>query len=80
LLHSVISLNPRKNGKVGPHRRMKPFILALGRKTITDIIRPLNVYVKRIHTDGFILTNTIDNNLQVGPNTGELKCEKMVML
>ncbi|GBC52971.2 hypothetical protein GLOIN_2v1772900 [Rhizophagus irregularis DAOM 181602=DAOM 197198] len=69
--------NPRKNGKVGPHRRMKPFILALGRKTITNIIRPLKNHVKRIHTDGFILTNTIDNNLQVGPNTGELKCEKI---
>ncbi|EXX79896.1 hypothetical protein RirG_001220 [Rhizophagus irregularis DAOM 197198w] len=56
---------------------MKPFILALGRKTITNIIRPLKNHVKRIHTDGFILTNTIDNNLQVGPNTGELKCEKI---
>ncbi|RGB25381.1 hypothetical protein C1646_771815 [Rhizophagus diaphanus] len=27
------------------------------------------------HTDSFILTNTIDNNLQIEPNTGDLKCE-----
>ncbi|RGB31184.1 hypothetical protein C1646_792657 [Rhizophagus diaphanus] len=76
-LWGILCENPRKNGKVGPHRRMKPFILALGRKTITDIIRPFKNYVKHIHTDGFILTNSIDNNLQVGPNTGELKCEKI---
>ncbi|RGB38854.1 hypothetical protein C1646_755172 [Rhizophagus diaphanus] len=76
-LWGILCENPRKNGKVGPHRRMKPFILALGRKTITDIIRPFKNHVKRIHTDGFILTNTIDNNLQVGLNIGELKCEKI---
>lgn len=56
---------------------MKPFILALGRKTITEIIRPVSNLVKCIHTDGFILTNTIDNSLQVGANTGELKCKKI---
>ncbi|CAB5199887.1 unnamed protein product [Rhizophagus irregularis] len=75
-LWGILCENPRKNGKVGPHRRMKPFILALARKTITETIRPISNHVKRIHTDGFILTNTIDNNLQVGPNTGDLKCEK----
>ncbi|PKK71891.1 hypothetical protein RhiirC2_710770 [Rhizophagus irregularis] len=77
-LWGILCENPRKNGKVGPHRRMKPFILALARKTITETIRPISNHVKRIHTDGFILTNTIDNNLQVGPNTGDLKCEKNV--
>ncbi|PKY55993.1 hypothetical protein RhiirA4_427936 [Rhizophagus irregularis] len=75
-LWGILCENPRKNGKVGPYRRMKPFVLALGRKTITEIIRPISNHVKRIHTDSFILTNTIDNNLQVGPNTGDLKCEK----
>jgi hypothetical protein len=55
---------------------MMPFILTLGRKMITKIIRPISDHIKRIHTDGFILANRIDINLRVGPNTGELKCEK----
>lgn len=76
-LWGILCENPRKNGKVGPHRRMKPFILALGRKTITNIIRPFKNHVKRIHTDGFIITDTNNIHLQVGPNTGELKCEKI---
>ncbi|CAB4481492.1 hypothetical protein RhiirA5_405880 [Rhizophagus irregularis] len=69
--------NPRKNGKVGPHRRMKPFILAFGRKTITELIKPICNQVKRIHTDGFIMTDSNNVHLQVGSNTGELKCEKI---
>jgi hypothetical protein len=76
-LWGILCENPRKNGKVGPHKCMKPSILALRYKTLTDIIRPISDHVKRIYTDGFILANTIDNNLQVGPNTGELKCEKI---
>ncbi|RIA83844.1 hypothetical protein C1645_880271 [Glomus cerebriforme] len=62
--------------KDGSHSRMKPFILALGRKTIVEVIRPLGDHVKRINTDGFIIANTNKINIQVGSNTGELKCEK----
>lgn len=49
-LCGILCENPRKNGKVGSHRRMKPFILALGRKIITEIIRPQKVNIKRNYT------------------------------
>ncbi|GET02642.1 hypothetical protein GLOIN_2v1772900 [Rhizophagus clarus] len=76
-LWGILYENPRKNGKEGPHRRMKPIILALGRKTRTEIIKPISDHIKRIHTDGLIIANRIDINLRVGSNKGELKCEKM---
>ncbi|PKY23741.1 hypothetical protein RhiirB3_387460 [Rhizophagus irregularis] len=79
-LWGILCENPRKNGKVGPHRHMKPFILALGRKTITELIKPISNQVKRIHTDGFIITDTNNALLQVGLNTGELNAKKLVML
>jgi len=41
------------------------------------LIRPISSQVKRIHTDGFIISDTNNNHLQVGSNTGELKCEKI---
>lgn len=58
-LCSILCENPRKNGKVGPHRRIKPFILVLGCKTITKTIRPISDHVGRIHIDGFILANIL---------------------
>lgn len=33
--------------------------------------------MKRTHTDGFVITNTNNDQLHVGLNTGELKCEKV---
>ena len=41
----------------GPHRRMAPFISAKGRKIISEKIKPLGDRVKRIHTDGFIISD-----------------------
>jgi hypothetical protein len=40
----------------GPHRCMAPFISAKGRKIISEKIRPLGDHVKRIHTDGYIIS------------------------
>ncbi|CAG8684807.1 25357_t:CDS:2, partial [Racocetra persica] len=40
----------------GPHRCMAPFILAKGRKTVSEKIRSLGDRIKHVHTDGFILS------------------------
>ncbi|CAB4432473.1 unnamed protein product [Rhizophagus irregularis] len=47
----------------GPHRRMAPFISAKGRKILSEKIRPLGDCVKRIHTDGFIISGKATDQL-----------------
>lgn len=39
----------------GEYPRIAPFILAQGRKIISNYIEPYKDNVKRVHTDGFIL-------------------------
>ncbi|PKY55946.1 hypothetical protein RhiirA4_475832 [Rhizophagus irregularis] len=57
--HMLVSLWGRlysDGRRPGPHRRMAPFISAKGRKIISKKIRPLGECVKRIHTDGYIIS------------------------
>src|SRR6266487_3924077 len=42
----------RKNKSYGAHPRIKPFLLALVRKTISETVEPFGNQVKCIHTDG----------------------------
>ncbi|CAG8640678.1 9429_t:CDS:2, partial [Diversispora eburnea] len=60
-------------GKV-THSRIKPFLLASVRKRISEIVGPLGNQVKRIHTDGFILTGQV--NLKTDIEMDKLKLEK----
>ncbi|GBC05734.1 hypothetical protein RclHR1_00640022 [Rhizophagus clarus] len=58
--HMLVSLWGRlysDGRRQGPHQHMAPFILAKGRKVILEKIRPLGNCVKRIHTDGFIISD-----------------------
>ncbi|PKY40427.1 hypothetical protein RhiirA4_415849 [Rhizophagus irregularis] len=58
--HMLVSLWGRLYSvgrKPGPHRRMAPFISAKGCRIISEKIRPLGDRVKRIHTDGFIISD-----------------------
>jgi hypothetical protein len=70
------ALSEQRNGNAfGSHFRIKPFILALARKTIIELTHPLGDKVKRIHTDGFIVTEKVNlptNSLILGG----LKLEK----
>jgi hypothetical protein len=45
----------------GEYPRIAPFLLAHGRKLISEMVMPYIDKVKRIHTDGFILEEDIDN-------------------
>ncbi|RGB39944.1 hypothetical protein C1646_753849 [Rhizophagus diaphanus] len=52
----------RNNRFYGPHPRIKPFLLALVRKTISETVEKFGDKVKRIHTDGFVISG--DNNIE----------------
>ena len=45
----------------GEYPRIAPFILAQGRKVVSQSIEPYKDKVRRVHTDGFILEETSDN-------------------
>jgi hypothetical protein len=66
----------------GEYPRLAPFILAQGRKIISETIEPYKNKVRRIHTDGFILEeNPKQLNLISCPDNapktlGALKFEK----
>ncbi|RHZ77730.1 hypothetical protein Glove_174g76 [Diversispora epigaea] len=69
------ALCEQRNGQnYGTHPRIKPFLLASTRKTISEIVKPLGDQVKRIHTDGFIVAGKV--KLKTGIEMGELKFEK----
>jgi len=58
--HMLVSLWGRlysDGRRPGSHRRMAPFITAKGRRIISEKISPLGDRVKRIHTDGFIISD-----------------------
>lgn len=46
----------------GEYPRIAPFILAQGRKIISETIEPYKENVKRVHTDGFILSEDPQNS------------------
>ncbi|CAG8519399.1 36617_t:CDS:2 [Racocetra persica] len=56
----------------GPHRHMASFISARGRKTVSEKIRSLGDHIKRVHTDKFILSGKISDQV-IGKQAGELK-------
>ncbi|RIB21195.1 hypothetical protein C2G38_2177342 [Gigaspora rosea] len=69
------ALCEQRNGQnYGAHPRIKPFLLASARKTISEIVKPLGDQVKRIHTDGFIVAGKVE--LKTGIEIGDLKFEK----
>lgn len=47
----------------GEYPRIAPFLLAQGRKIISEVIQPYADKVRRIHTDGFILEESQDTPL-----------------
>ncbi|CAB4391451.1 unnamed protein product [Rhizophagus irregularis] len=64
--HMLVSLWGRlysDGQRPGPHRCMAPFISAKGRKILSEKIRPLGDCVKRIHTDGFIISGKATDQL-----------------
>ncbi|CAG8780751.1 30817_t:CDS:2, partial [Racocetra persica] len=73
--HMLVSLWERlysDRRRPGPHRRMAPFISARGCKTVSEKIRSLGDRIKRVHTDGFILSGKISDQV-IGKQAGELK-------
>ena len=56
---------------------MKPFILAFGRKTITELIEPYLDRIVEINTDGFKSTEEL-TGLVFGTGCGELRHEGIV--
>ena len=57
--------------------RFKPFLLALGRKKITDVIRPYLDNITYLNTDGFN-SNIELTNINLGVEIGQLKYEGIV--
>lgn len=78
--HMLVSLWGRlysDGRRSGPHRRMAPFISAKGRKIISEKIKPLGDRVKRIHTDGFIISDkNTEQLLERYEGKGKLKVAK----
>jgi len=60
-----------------PWARFKPFLLALGRKRITDIIKPYIDNIKALNTDGF-KSNIELVDIKLGDGIGELRFEGIV--
>jgi hypothetical protein len=61
----------------GEYPRIAPFLLAIGRKLISETIEPYKNYLKRVHTDGFILEDiSIPVNDNANTTLGRLKFEK----
>ena len=54
--------------------RISPFILSIGRKTMSDLLLPYKNNVKYIRTDGFLLDVKPDN-LKLGNKLGDLRYE-----
>lgn len=75
--HAIKTTNPG-NLFVGEYPRIAPFLLAFGRMTIFQLIRPYSDHLKRIHTDGFIVegTNVIPTSANAKKELGALKLEK----
>ncbi|PKK63736.1 hypothetical protein RhiirC2_716771 [Rhizophagus irregularis] len=46
----------------GEYPRIAPFLLAYGRKTTSELLKPYKDKVQRIHTDGFILKEQPDSS------------------
>lgn len=65
---------------LGEYPRIAPFLLAYGRKAISEIIEPYADQLKRVHTDGFILEKQGSRTISVIDNAskilGALKFEK----
>ena len=55
------------------YARMKPFLLAKGRRDIYEVVKPHLDHVQWIHTDGFIVNRKI--NIKTGDKIGDLKYE-----
>ena len=65
----------QKDMNYSDHSQIKPFILALTRKAILEQTKPIINKVKRIHTDGFIVSDQA--NLETNSHMlGGLKLEK----
>ena len=54
-----------------PFARLKPFLLAYGRKNLSRIVEKIIDKVKWMHTDGFIVTEKVE--VKTGDKLGELK-------
>ena len=56
-----------------PWARLKPFILAFGRKMIGDIMQPYLDDITHVNTDGFKAVKQLD--IITGTNIGDLRYE-----
>ena len=70
LIKTVKNTNIYKNKMA----RISPFILSIGRKTMSDLLMPYKNNVKYIRTDGFLLDVKPDN-LKLGNKLGDLRYE-----
>ena len=70
LIKTVKNTNIYKNKMA----RISPFILSIGRKTMSDLLLPYKNNVKYIRTDGFLLDVKPDN-LKLGNKLGDLRYE-----
>lgn len=94
LPNNEVKIRVSKDGKYYEtnYARIGPFLLASGRKMISEIMEPYIDDIQRVHTDGFISTNEIDfskkktksaklSNVIGGNNLGNIKyegyCERM---
>ena len=68
-----IEFRPQGNSFSTNYGRMKPFLLACGRRRIFQIIRNYQDEIVRIHTDGFISKSELD--IKTGNEIGDLAYE-----
>ena len=56
------------------YARLGPFLTAYCRTSISRVIEPFKSHIKRIHTDGFYLTNELtQKDIKIGLELGQFK-------
>jgi len=72
---NIVSLYKPQKMYVYDFARIGPFIIAKGRENINSLIYPFLDKVKRVHTDGFIMTEALPTEM-LGGGIGDLKLEE----
>ena len=52
--------------------RIAPFITSKGRLMIATVMKPVRQYIQRVHTDGFMTSQRVDEKLTIGSRLGDL--------
>lgn len=72
----IAKLLPKSAAFECAEARMKPFLLAYGRRKINRRMKPIAKHIVRVHTDGFIVDSPDVDVGELGDDIGDLKIEK----